>query len=114
MRTLKLFIKALSLNTAYPTGRNGRRFLSQKGKVYKEEIGWAAREQGLPLLTGNLSVDYTFAFSDNRKHDLDNLPKLFSDALTGIWFCDDSQIIELKARKVKADQEYIEIKLKEV
>ena len=109
-----LNIKALSLNTAYPTGRNGRRVLSAAGKIYKETIGWAAKENNPNMLPGDLKIEYEFGFTDNRVRDVDNLIKLTQDALTGIWFEKDSQIIELTARKVRADRDYVKILLEKV
>jgi Holliday junction resolvase RusA-like endonuclease len=66
--------------------------------------------QGNPgLLTGPLRVDLFFVLprprkatdtgQATRKPDLDNLTKTILDALNGIAWVDDAQVVELKATK---------------
>lgn len=106
---IHLEITPLSLNTAYPSGKTGKRFLSAKGKAYKEAIGWIAKQNSLGILTGDVGVDYIFGFKDKRARDVDNYIKMAQDALTGIAFNDDSQIVELTARKLKSDVDFLDI-----
>lgn len=40
-----------------------------------------------------------------RRPDLDNVVKLIADALTGVFWADDAQIVELTARRVWSSQE---------
>lgn len=46
------------------------------------------------------SVDCTFFYADRRRRDLDGHLKLLLDALNGIVWVDDSQILEINIRKV--------------
>lgn len=108
---LRINTKPISMNSAYPTGANGRRFLSREGKAYKELIGWEAKSKGKKL-SGPLRISYTFGFADNRRRDTENFLKITTDALTGIWFDDDSQIIYLEAQKVIGNQAFVEIEVK--
>ncbi len=111
---IKVDVQALSLNTAYPTGRNGRRFLTDAGKAYKDTIGWAAREVCSTPTSKQVIVKYVFGFSDKRRRDISNFLKLTEDALIGIWFEDDSQVMEITATKVDVDKPYVEIEMQEV
>jgi crossover junction endodeoxyribonuclease RusA len=86
-----------TVNTLYPSGKTGRRFLSVKGKAYKAEVYARVLEQhGLfKPLTGPLSVTVEHFPPDKRKRDHDNYCKALWDSLgeAGV-FMDDSQIKE--------------------
>ncbi|HEX3945023.1 MAG TPA: RusA family crossover junction endodeoxyribonuclease [Rhizomicrobium sp.] len=79
--------------------RGSARFLDPRARRCKEAIGWEARSQyrGKPL-TGDLTVKVSLYWADRRKHDIDNIKSLL-DALTGIVWIDDGQIVELHTRK---------------
>lgn len=91
-------IQAMSMNHAYPSNRNGRRFLSNEGAAYKGEIIWAAKEamRGADLM-GRTKVTLEFFFNNKRRRDLDNCIKLLLDSMTGIVYKDDSDIQEIHA-----------------
>lgn len=97
------------MNKAYPSSLTGRRFLSKEGKGYKEIIAWAAHSDNNDNTTLPISISYTFGFADRRRRDVDDYIKLTQDALTGVWFKDDCQIVEIHARKVHGDEEFVEI-----
>lgn len=65
----------------------------------KDAIGWEARSQfhGEPL-TGALAVTIDLYWPDRRKHDVDNVKALL-DALNGVIWEDDGQIVDLRTRK---------------
>lgn len=88
----------ISVNHAYSTNRQGRRFLSDKGKQFKEEIGWLAAQES-DWYENDVTVELHFYFGDKRKRDIDNGIKISLDALTGVMFGDDSQITELHVFK---------------
>ena len=94
----------VSLNNAYATGHNGRRFLSERGKAFKEEVGQIARlarmtQNDNEMITGDVTAHLTFYFGDLRVRDVDNCIKIALDALSGILFEDDSDITELHVYK---------------
>lgn len=97
---MKLSFKTLPLSTnqLYRVFRN-RSILSARGRANKEYIGWEARSQfhGEPL-TGPLAVTVALYWPDRRTHDIDNIKALL-DALTGIVWEDDGQIVELHTTK---------------
>lgn len=111
---LKVMTKPVSVNQAYPTGFNGRRFLSKEGKEYKELLGWAAREFKGDPSKAFMKVKYTFGFKDKRRRDIDDYIKLTQDALSGIWFEDDCQIVAISATKEYSEEYFVEIEAEEV
>lgn len=89
-------------NTCYPTNKQGRRFLSPKGKLYRQGVLADVLEQHCIFkpLQGPLGVSATFFVPDKRKRDLDNLFKALFDALKHAnVYMDDDQIIEIHAFK---------------
>jgi Holliday junction resolvase RusA-like endonuclease len=96
--TLKLLTLPVSTNHIY-LQRGSARFLDPRARRCKEAIGWEARSQyrGKPL-TGPLAVSVALFWPDRRKHDVDNI-KVLLDALTGIAWEDDGQIVELHTSK---------------
>lgn len=107
---MRLNIKPVSLNNAYCSSRTGRRFMTREGKTYKEIVSWEAKKH-FEQKTGELGIYFEFGFKDKRRRDVDDYVKLAQDALTGIAFLDDSQIIELTAKKVIGDTEYLLIEV---
>lgn len=83
-----------SSNTAYPTGKTGKRFLSTKGKKwYAEalpEIEFVLMGMDAPE---KISMAFHFAFPDNRARDLLNYVKLPQDAVCDILGVDDNHTI---------------------
>lgn len=69
-------------------------YLSPEGKALKEQYQWEARSQwpGKPLEC-ELEVTVHLYFGTTRKCDWDNFHKLWQDALNGIVWKDDSQIV---------------------
>lgn len=92
-----------TLNTMYPTGRSGRRFLSKKGKDFKNEVYALTLEQHgiFKPFTGPVSATIHLAVPDLRKRDLDNTFKAIFDALKHAnVYMDDEQVVEIHAYKL--------------
>ena len=70
-------------------------------KAWQNDVAWTAKQEMMDddMLTGELSVSMTFMLPDRRKRDLDNLSKGVLDAMNGVVFEDDRQVIELHLRK---------------
>lgn len=83
------------VNSMYRTWR-GRILLSAKGRAYKEAAAFAARAQGAHPILGALSVTVRI-YRPRRAGDIDGYLKGCLDALNGIAWEDDSQIVELHA-----------------
>lgn len=97
-------------------------FVGRKGRVVTKSdcrslaswgraVGWAAREARVPLApTGEpVSIDVLFQFARPKtvtracpttRPDLDKLLRGIFDALSGVAFIDDSQVVETRARKL--------------
>lgn len=74
----------------------GKVYTTHEAKRYKEVVAMLARVDGAKLLTGPVAV--TVAIYRARKAgDLDNFLKILIDALQGICYRNDSQIVEINA-----------------
>lgn len=72
--------------------------VSAEARKYKERVGWLLKAQHSPFLTGPI-VARIRVFRARRAGDLDNFLKVVFDALEGIAFKDDNQIVEILARR---------------
>lgn len=89
-----------SSNTAYPTNKQGRRFLSDKGKAYKAEVGFSIRKyNGLFKKHDRLSVTFVMFPPDKRKRDICNYEKLLMDCFTGTIFPDDEMVDHFEIKR---------------
>lgn len=100
--------KAISLNNAYPLGKQGRRYLTKEGKEFKEAViattylyNKDVKKIKSTSENDRYGVMITFAFKDKRRRDIDDYFKLCIDALTGIIWEDDSQIYQLIGTKIQ-------------
>ena len=85
-------------NTMYPTGKNGKRRLSEKGRQYRNSVLACVLEQHgvFKPLEGNLKITIGLIPPDRRKRDLDNCFKAILDSLGyANCFLDDRQIKEI-------------------
>lgn len=73
----------------------GRPILSAEARAYKANAGLEARVQGVTPLAGPVSVQIN-VFRPQRRGDLDNTAKVALDALNGIAWEDDEQIVHLE------------------
>ncbi len=89
----------VSLNNAYPTSKNGRRFLSKAGKAFKDEtsvIVWLAESDAdWEAGDGALGIRLMMWFPNKRRADIDNRIKLALDSIAEALGVDDSQFDEL-------------------
>jgi crossover junction endodeoxyribonuclease RusA len=103
-----------SLNNAYATFK-GRRLLSREGRAFKEGVSTAVvlvqrRRIVSDLGTwkyakgDRLSLTMFVHFRDNRRRDLDNLPKLVSDSLASALGFDDSAVDVLHVERKENDK----------
>ncbi len=101
MRTIDLTLPyPPTANTMFPSGKNGRRYLSDKGRKYRQEVYARTLEQlGIfKPLQGPISVTIGLYPPDKRKRDLDNNFKAVFDALEEAnVYMDDSQIETIHA-----------------
>lgn len=74
-------------------------YMTAEGKKIKESYWLQARSQCKKPLSGPLKVSIILFFQDRRARDWDNFHKLSMDALNGVVWVDDKQIIEANVRK---------------
>lgn len=104
-----------------PAGRprftGGRAYISSKDRNYRQTLAIAARAamQGLPPLTGALSCVirlYRRLMATARNFgDVDNHAKGILDALSGVCFVDDCQIVSCRIDKIQADTPRVEVEI---
>lgn len=76
----------------------GRMVVSAEAKAY-QELAWVdAWAAGLRPIDEPVGLECVFCPPDQRRRDLDNCLKVLIDALQGVAYHDDRQIIELHAR----------------
>ena len=97
--------KPNTITLPYPPSANrywrnvdGRMVKSAQARQYQESAGWIAKEQGLQPLAGSVAVDVR-VFRPTRRGDLDNCLKVVLDAMKGIGYEDDSQIVKILAQR---------------
>lgn len=90
-----------------------RMYDPEKSKSWKESIRWQAIENKISMFTGAIVLGLTFylprpkslpkkVIHHTKKPDLDNLIKAVKDALKGITWKDDSQVVKIIALKLYA------------
>ena len=70
---------------------------------YRDSIQHVARQQFPVPLNGRLEVEVVFADKHHTRPDTDNVLKPIMDALKGIAYLDDSQVISAKAHLLPVD-----------
>lgn len=105
--SVTLIGKPVSTNTIWRSrviGGHVSVYMTEEGKAIKQAYALQARIQGrsqaiLAPLKGDLGVNICLYFPDNRRRDWDNWHKAICDAMTGVLWEDDSQIIEAHVGK---------------
>lgn len=98
----------MTFNLPYPPSSNrywrvwrGRAVKSTEARAYQAAVALANR--GAVPLTGPVSVDLVVT-RPAKRGDLDNFLKVVLDALKGIAFVDDAQIVTIGARRVEGSK----------
>ena len=89
----------VSVNAMYANSRKGRR-LTPQARAAKESIALQAiAGYGHNPIKGEVAVSIKYFFGDRRKRDVTNFDKLILDALKGLFYEDDSDIVCFIASK---------------
>jgi crossover junction endodeoxyribonuclease RusA len=93
----------LALTLPYPPGTNNlyatigrRRVLSREGRDYKATCVLLALAAGCRPVVGPVGLEVT-VYRPRRAGDLDGRLKVLLDAMTGVVWVDDRQVVELHA-----------------
>lgn len=97
--------KPVSTNHAYPTSRQGRRYMSKEGRQYKSLVADTAQYTYTHRepQEGPVQVHIEYTFGDKRRRDVNNYDKIIVDALEGIVFENDTQVDTLLLHKTYGD-----------
>ena len=77
--------------------------MSAEARAYKSHAAWQAKRAGLAPLAGRVTLAMTLhpkrpkraSKAETRCIDLDNALKVAIDALNGVAYVDDSQVVDL-------------------
>ena len=105
---MKLPITPLSFNCYMRNTRYGRRYITARGKEYKQQLIEALKEYDGECYDCPIELTITFYFNNKRKNDLDNYIKPFLDCIHNIVYTDDRYIYKLVAEKKYNKEPYIE------
>jgi crossover junction endodeoxyribonuclease RusA len=104
-------IKVPSVNHYLKKSRYGF-YQTRETKDFKKLIFLTGKSQNLDPLEGNVQINIKWEVK--RKADLDNILKCVLDALQGVAYIDDKQVIEINAKKLPCKgYETLEIEVKE-
>ena len=93
---------------------NGRIVVSADAKAYKAGVWMQAQQARLQPFSGPVAV-YVHAYRPRKTGDLDNANKVLLDALCGIAYQDDAQIVELHSwRHDDAQNPRVEVEVRQV
>lgn len=85
-----------SANRLWRTTRQGRMYKTQEAADYGMGVGWIVMEHGINPMTGPVCLSLQF-YRPMQRGDLDNRIKAVLDALNGVLYKDDKQVVELHA-----------------
>lgn len=85
-----------SVNNMYGNRRNGGRILTQAGYRFKSDVAAIATISRSGYFEGEVRVSAN-VYRARKSGDLDNRLKAVLDALTGVCWKDDDQVVEIHA-----------------
>lgn len=109
MKEIKIIVPGIAVSKLRARkGKNGNFYTPKKLSDYQEAVGWTAKDQMIrqevQAFEKDVPLNVTIAFVKKGKltgkPDTSNLVKAIEDALNGIAYYDDSQIVQLYAAKV--------------
>lgn len=75
--------------------------MTKEGLNFKRALSLLAKVKKFKLIEGDCSLEYILYCRKKGRTDLDNTLKAIQDSLEGIAYNNDSQIVEIIARKVR-------------
>lgn len=100
---------------------NGHAYTPKATKDYEKTIATHAKAAGCKPLPNPCIVDITATFKQPKSHkgfryctkrpDVDNVAKAITDALNGVAFLDDSQIVGLNVSKNYGERDLVEVEI---
>lgn len=81
-------------------------FTPYETKAAQQLIGFTYRRLALPPFEHQVVVTIDFYNGNKRRRDIDNMAKLVLDALNGVAYADDYQVVGLNLRKIHTTPEH--------
>lgn len=98
--TLQLLnVPVISKKNRLQFGR-GRTYKPVQVSEFEGKLRSAASDVCDVPLSGPVSMTIHVTVPDRRRRDLPNFSDTICDALNGVWYLDDSQIVDLKMKKI--------------
>ena len=114
--------------------RNNGKFQYDPSSADKKTFSILAKEYAPPKpYTHNFDLHITFCYKRPKSHfrsknktpilkkdvpfykkskpDIDNLVKFYMDAMNGLFYVDDAQVVSVNAQKVYGSENYVHVKL---
>lgn len=94
----------VNLNHGYiitSVGGKIRKFPSKEVNEWKEEIAW--KFKGNKDLDGEYKIEINVVMGDKRNRDVDSSVKFILDALNGVVYLDDNQVVEVRLLKSRGN-----------
>ena len=104
MNILECNLMPPTVNHLYKTySKNGKiiRTMTSEGKEFIRALSLLAKSKKFELIKEDCSLEYVLYCKKKGRSDLDNTLKAIQDALEGIAYVNDSQIVEIMAKKVR-------------
>lgn len=99
-----------SVNRLWRQGRGGRVYKTDAARVFAWEVAAAAQHAGVQLLTGDVAVSM-WVYVARKNADTDNFCKCTLDALQGLAYENDKQVVELHLYKRYANKKTARIEV---
>ncbi|MBA2708309.1 MAG: RusA family crossover junction endodeoxyribonuclease [Gemmatimonadaceae bacterium] len=97
MTRYELVVPGVARAKGRPRFGGGRAYTPAGTRSWEEFVGWTwVAAHGNTRLTGPIAIELDF---NQVRADLDNLVKAILDAMNGIAYVDDSQVVDIVARK---------------
>ena len=77
----------------------GQRFTAPETRIYRDKVRAHAHNARVRPLAGPVQIACVFHRSTRHACDIDNLIKTVLDALNGVAYADDRQVVHIVARK---------------
>ncbi len=114
MTSFELTLPVAAHTKQRPRFGRGRAYTPSGTRNWEEQLAWQFIERhGRPRLDGPVRVELLFGGVQSNQ-DIDNLVKSCLDALSGIAFEDDRQVVGLVARKASGRSAQTTITVTEV
>ena len=93
--------KIPSVNRYYRHTKQGHHYISKEGRDFKEKLSWLAKAKKVQPTSEPVELHlYWYCKKACNGGDLDNRLKVVLDALEGIIYKNDKQVVRISAEKI--------------